>query len=413
MRFRSLLLSLALASTLHAQSFTPKAIRVEGIPAADQADVIAITGLKPGSMTKDEIETGLGKLVDTNDYKDISYTVGPEALVIKLTPLSTRAATPVRFSNFVWWDDAALEKMVEARVPTFHGTLKQATPLTEQVEAALIGIGKEKGVTINKVDLLPTSHGMALAIVSPQVLCGKLTVPEVRPLEGGTFQDFQQALYTQEFDKTETPGLVASDTEEIYGNAGYLDAKAGSPMFATPRMESGKYFIDITETVDRGEFYRVGTVSVEGADPKQIVNYDKRIKVVKGDAAAPLLFRETKDGLIGGLYNKGYLDATVSGESSMDHTSHTVNYVFHATPGALYHLARISVNGTLPSDVGPALQKDKRLTAGVVADGNVIVAAQQDLKDVNAQALATVSLKPSQDDHTASLVVTARRNAAN
>jgi hypothetical protein len=29
----------------------------------------------------------------------------------------------VRFANFVWWQPAELEKLVEARVPLFHGEL--------------------------------------------------------------------------------------------------------------------------------------------------------------------------------------------------------------------------------------------------------------------------------------------------
>ena len=81
------------------------------------------------------IEAALQRIADTGLFADVGYTVNSDALVIKLTPSASSQLQPAHFSNFVWWQPAELESLLEASVPGYHGQLPLAGTLTDQVKA--------------------------------------------------------------------------------------------------------------------------------------------------------------------------------------------------------------------------------------------------------------------------------------
>jgi outer membrane protein assembly factor BamA len=412
MQFRLFALTVLLSGVLHAQSFTPKAIHVNGVPEADRAAVLDAAGLEPGvPITKAGIEAALQKLADTGNYTDLSYNTDASGLTLTLTQSPGSVARRVHYANFVWWTDAELEAMVEARVPLFHGELSPNTPQVGAVTRALVAIAAAKGLTI-LVDTVESKDGLVFMIAKPEILSGNLSVPNVTPIEGETIDAFKQGLAGQEFNELETPDTIVYDTAHIFANAGYLHATVGRPLFSPPRADGTRFLIDAAVTVDPGALYRVGTVDIHGADAHTLPEFTRMVKVHAGDPASPLRAQLTTTGLKFALEREGYLDAAIDTERHEDAAAHTVSYAIHATPGAVYHLARISVEATLPATLGEALQRDKRLLAGVVAGSAVEAAATQILTAQHALELASFELVPDRQDHTATLVVRARHRPA-
>ena len=154
LRSFALLAALSPALPVVAQTYTPKTIRIEGATGMDTDQLLGIANLKPGTLSKEQIEAALQRLGDTGMFTDLSYTVSSEALVFKVTAPATSRSLPVRYANFVWWRPEELEKLVEARVPIFQGKLPFSGTLTEQVEAALTALLGEKGIDAKRLDTI-------------------------------------------------------------------------------------------------------------------------------------------------------------------------------------------------------------------------------------------------------------------
>jgi hypothetical protein len=130
-----------------AQTYRPKEIRIEGADSMDKAELLQTAGFRVGvPITKEEIEAGLQRLGDTGMFTGIGYTVGPAALVVKLTPSAYAQLMPVRYINFVWWKPGELTPLIQARVPLYTGKLPQSGSLMNQVEVVLVALLREKVV---------------------------------------------------------------------------------------------------------------------------------------------------------------------------------------------------------------------------------------------------------------------------
>jgi outer membrane protein assembly factor BamA len=152
-------------------------------------------------------------------------------------------------------------------------------------------------------------------------------------------------------------------------------------------------------------------VDVHAAGPIAESDLRKATGLNAKDPVSPMLAELAKTSVKRPLQDAGYLDAAARETSQVDKATHTVSYSFDVTPGEVYHLARISVHAEIDPAIGQALQRDKRLAAGVVAGLNVRNAAWEDLRAHNAANTTMISLEPNRADRTATLVVTPRRVA--
>lgn len=134
------------------QTYTPKNIKLQGADALDRAEIMGLIDLKPGApLTKEQIEAAMQRLSDSGLFTDMSYRVGPDALVFALTPAEGAQALSVHYGNLVCWKPGELEPLVEARVPGFHGSVPLTGPLTEKAEAALVTLLAEKDSSAHTV----------------------------------------------------------------------------------------------------------------------------------------------------------------------------------------------------------------------------------------------------------------------
>lgn len=395
--------------SLSAQTYTPKAIRFEGAPGLDSAGLLQTSGLRQGvPLTKAEIEAGLQKLADTGSFTDISYTVNDTALTIKLSAAAGTQMLPVRFTNFVWWQPEELEHAVEGRVPLYHGELALTGSLTEPVKSALVALAREKGLNIT-VDAErssdPDTHKqtIALSIEQPAIRFGALHIDTVRPAFGPSTDDFAGGLRGQDFDSALTAFTITHDGADIFHNAGFLDAVVDPPVFSAPKAEGANYTIDATVTVHRGELYRVTRLQIAAQPPLSEADLRKISDLKTGDPASPMGLRISGEQIAQAYQARGYLAADAHTSSTLDNVAHTATYTVAATPGPLYHLARVDASA-MPQEVQAALAHDNRLAPGAVADAHLIEAFREDCAKANMR-LISFSRQLDRTAHTATLVL--------
>jgi outer membrane protein assembly factor BamA len=340
-----------LSATLHAQTYNPKEIRFDGAKAYSNADLLAISGLKPGrAVSVEDIRAALQHLADTGLFADTRYAVNSQALTLTLTPIDARKTLPLHYSNFVWWTPDQLTAMLHERVPLFLGTVPLDGNLIDSVKHALIAILAEKGITAS-VDSMSSSVGgaaIAVTITSPEIKVGDIRFDGAAPAGAEEMTKVRAKVSGEDFDEIASPKALVNETEQIYRDDGYLDVVATSSAHAAPRAEGSRFLIDLVETVHGDELYRVSSAEVRAAAPVSAGDLQKLVQIKTGAAAAAYDLRTAESRLASPYRRLGYLDAEARVDAAKDPAAHRIGYTFILVPGEQYHVASVQTSGFTP-----------------------------------------------------------------
>lgn len=340
-----------------AQTYTPKSIHFEGSPGLDTAELLRLSGWHEGvPITKAEIEAGMQKLADSGAFTGLSYVVNGTALTVKLTSAAGSQALPVRFGNLVWWEPDELTHLLEARVPLFRGDLPLTGTLTDQVEAALLDLLRDKGIADAKVTFeLSTSRpggpidAIALSITSPEVLVGETrfngAIPSVQP----KLTSFGHKLSGQDFDRLSTTQTLHQTSAEIFEDAGYLDFSNDPPVFAAPRKDLDHFVVDEEVTFHPGELYRIGSIDLQPAAPLSTADLSKALNVKTGDVASAVQLRLAENYLARPYTDRAFLMAHARADVHKDPSTHTVACTFTIAPGEQFRLGSVNMTALPPA----------------------------------------------------------------
>jgi outer membrane protein assembly factor BamA len=399
-----LILSCVMACSLHAQTYSPQAIRIDAPPGTDTAEPLRIAALAPGSLTKEQIEAALQRIADTGLFADISYTVNSTALVIKLTPSAASQALPVRYTNFVWWQPGELEPLVEARVPIFHGSLPLAGTLTEQVEAVLVDLLKKKGVDAK---VTATQNGglgvnvtaLSLSIASPPITVSDLKLQNTLASLNPQLDRLRARLREEDFDSTETTQAVRESVKDIYQNAGYLDVATTTPTYDLPHKALAGFAVDLSATVTAGEIYRIGRFDLQPAAPLTAPELAKAAGIKVGEPASPAALRLAKGEMELAYRDAGYFDVASHVTVAKDSAAHAVTYAASFTPGSVYHFASLDTSA-LTQAQQKTFAQDFHAVPGAVANRDVTQSIAQILNGLNILKTTHIERKTDAAQHT-------------
>jgi outer membrane protein assembly factor BamA len=382
----ALLLLSALAPSTLAQTYTPKQIRIDAPAGVDTAEALRIAALPSGvPLTKQEIETGLQRVVDTGLFSDIAYTVNSDALVIKLTPSASSQLQPAHFSNFVWWQPAELETLVESSVPAYHGKLPLAGTLTDQVDAALVSLLHTKGMDaeVSARETGSTADSVTLSITRPSILIDEVHLQSPLPSLSRQLQTLELRLHGQEFDLAESTRTLQESVNDIYRDAGYLDVSTTAPIYSAPHKDLDAYAVNLTASIQSGDIYRISSIKLPTVPSISPSDLDHAANLQVGSPASAAALRLATAELTKTCTDAGYLDATAKVETSKDIPAHTIAYAFTITPGELYHFASVDTSALTP-------QQQQSIAHNFQPDPNAIF--NQQLTSALANALAQLRL---------------------
>ena len=399
------LLSCSIPSFSLAQTYTPKQILIQGADGMDIQQLIGITALKPGPMTKQEIEAALQRLADTGFFKDLNYAVSSDALILTLTPSASLQMSTVRYTNFVWWTPSELTTLIQARVPLYQGKLSLKGGMLDQVEAALVAILKQKGIDaeVTPIEAL-RGNGLALAISRPTILLGRIDVQGSLPTVASKLAEMKAGFAAQEFDQEILTKSIPLNITDLYDNAGFLDAATDSVAFATPRKDKDAYLVDASTTVHPGEIYRIRQLNFIGPPSLSRSDLNKTASVKSGDPAGVFTLQHAADSLANAYSLLGFLDAKAAHVYPKNSSTHTVDLTFTVTPGEIYHLAAVDLSAFSP-DVQAAIARDSKLRPGVVADQDAFREIATVLEQHHLSRGATLKTKVDHEHHLATITL--------
>ena len=405
-RALSALLLLAPLATL-AQTYTPKHIRVDAPSTVDTAEALRIAALPTNApLTKQQIEAALQRIADTGLFADVGYTVNSDALVIKLTPSASSQLQPAHFSNFVWWQPAELESLLEASVPGYHGQLPLAGTLTDQVKAALVALLHTKGVdaTVDAHENGLAADSVTLSITSPSIIIGDVQLHNSLPALLPQLKAVQHRLHGEDFDIAETTKAVQDSVNDVYKNAGYLAVDTTAPTTSAPHKDMLNYAVDLSATITPGEVYHVSGLQLHAQPPVSVADLAKAANIKVGDVAS-LSAQHLALSEMQNLYaHQGYLAAKVLFTLHQDNQAHTVDYTCDFVPGEIYHFASIDTSA-LALDQQAAFARAFTVAPGAVADGKLSAAVAQALQSLHLGYKVGLAAIPDNINHTVKLVL--------
>ena len=389
-----------------AQTYTPKEIRLEGVAATDAPDLLRVANLKPGtSMTVAEIEAALQRLGDTGMFSDIRYSVNDTALVFKLTLAASAQSLPARYANFLWWQPAELEQLVEARVPVFHGSLPATGNLTDQVKAALVALLKEKGIDAT-VTAVESGSAIALSITQPEILPGTIRLQDELPALKAQLDERVRTLDTEDFDRSGTTTAIKENVADVYRNAGYLDVATDTPTYSLPRKDptADRFLIDATTTVHAGEIYRIARIDYPSTLPVSAADIGKAANLKVGAPASASDLRLAQAEIGKAFFDHGYLEARATADTAQDRSAHTTAYSFTILPGEIYHLEALYTSALTPAQQG-AFANDVHLETGAVVDLALRQDVQRGIQDLHLPHAARLVMTTDRTHHTATISI--------
>jgi outer membrane protein assembly factor BamA len=393
--------------TALAQTYTPKTIRIDAPPAVDTAEALRIAALPTNApLTKQQIEAALQRLGDTGLFSDVGYTVNSAALIIKLVPSASSQLQPVHFANFVWWQPAELESLLEAKVPAYHGKLPVTGTLTDQVRLALIALLHTKGVdaTVDAHQNGLSGDSVTLSITSPAIVIGDVHLQNALPALQPELTKVQHHLHDQDFDSAETTKAVQDSVNDVYRNAGYLDVDTSAPTYSAPHKDMLSYAVDLSSTITPGDLYHVTAITIHAQPPVSEADLETAANLHVGDPASPAAQRLAQGEMQLAYANQGYYDAKVLFTVHTDKQAHTVEYSANVVPGNVYHFASIDTSA-LALDQQAAFAKAFTVAPGPVADARLTTAIRQALQSLNLGYPVTLAAVPDRATHTVKIIL--------
>jgi outer membrane protein assembly factor BamA len=398
----------ALIFSAHAQTYNPKTIRIDAPPTVDTAEALHIAALPTGvPLTKQQIETALQHLADTGLFSEISYTVNATALTIKLTPSASSQLQPVHFANFVWWQPAELETLVEARVPAYHGQLPLAGTLTDQVEAALVSLLKTKGIDDANVEARQSgqsANAVTLSITHPSIIIDQVNLENTLPTLKRQLKSFTDSLHTQDFDLDEATRTIDDSVADIYKSAGYLDVSTTPPTVSAPHKDLLSYAVDLTATIQPGDLYTIRAIAIPPVSSISSSNLEQAAALHVGDPASTSALRLATAELAKACADSGYLNATAKVALSKDTSAHTIAYAFTITPGELYHFASLDTSALTPQQQ-QSIAHSFHATPGAVFDRQLTSALAAALLQLRLPKMPSYLRKADPTNHTVTLII--------
>jgi len=252
---------------LHEISFT-------GAADYSQADLLAVTGLKAGSSaTQKQVEDAAQRLNDTGLFDEVNFTGNDKGIVYALKPAPSSAMLPVRFGNFVWWQDEEIEQTLKARVVLYReNAVPTSGNLRESISAALTAMVAEKGVAGATVASRLSSsrpggplNRLVFVIDSPAVLVHSLTLADASPAMQSKLVPVIRDMAGQQWDKDGSYLNIASRVGDVYHNEGFLDVAVAKQDHSAAAITLKDIELDLTATIhDSSGVDWVGSVVSSG-----------------------------------------------------------------------------------------------------------------------------------------------------
>ena len=378
---------------------TISAIKVEGNQRIEEGTIRSYMLVQPGDpFDPERIDRSLKTLFATGLFQDVSLRRDGDVLVVKLqeNPIVSRIA----FEGNRKLNDEQLRGELQLRArAVFTPQLAQADRqrlldlYARRGRFAATVVPKVIRLDQNRVDVVFEINEGDTTLVSRIAFVGNRAFSENRLRE--VINSREQAFYrilssSDQYD----PEKINFDKEllrRFYLKNGFADFEVRD---ATAELSPDRKAFFVTFTVNEGERYTVGQVSI-----------DSKLRNLKGEELAPLLqiaSGDTYDGDIverttqaiqDAVQNRGYAFVDVKPRIVRDRAKKTVDLVFDVTEGPRVYVERIDIAGNTRTK-DRVIRREFRLAEGDAFNAATVRRSRQRLQDLGYFNSVTVTPSP-------------------
>ena len=349
--------ALALATAVHAQTYTAGQVTFSDPGSFTQAQLEEAAGIHAGTrFVAADLSAAAKRLIDTGYFDDVGATLAGKitaiTVVFKTRPTPRAGMLPVGFDNFVWLTHDELETAIKAKLPLFNGYLPENSPHQEDIKAALVAALAVKSIPaeVSSDEFQPTlSHPVreiVFTVDKPALKIANIKLSGVTPALAPLIQKSVNATagtrYTEgPADKTTADRILAPLLD-----AGYAQATLTN-LVPTPTPAG----VVLSASLIPGEVFYVASITYPGTPVVSAAVFDSAAKLHPGDLANHALLLKTLEPIDTAYRNQGYLDVAIL--AAPTYTAGQVAYAVSVTPGEPYHVREVT-----PTDLPPAALAD-------------------------------------------------------
>ncbi len=374
------------------------AIKVEGNQRIEEGTIRSYMLVQPGDpFDPERIDRSLKTLFATGLFQDVSLRRNGDALVVKVqeNPIVNRIA----FEGNRKLNDEQLRGELQLRArAVFTPQLAQADRqrlldlYAKRGRFAATVVPKVIRLDQNRVDVVFEINEGDTTLVSRIAFVGNRAFSENRLRE--VINSREQAFYrilssSDQYD----PEKINFDKEllrRFYLKNGFADFEVKD---ATAELSPDRKAFFVTFTVNEGERYTVGQVSI-----------DSKLRNLKGEELTPLLqiapgntydgdiVERTTQAIQDAVQNRGYAFVDVKPRIARDRAKKTVDLVFDVTEGPRVYVERIDISGNTRTK-DRVIRRELRLAEGDAFNAETVRRSRQRLQDLGY--FNSVTLQPS------------------
>src|SRR5256886_17230415 len=226
----------ALAQSPEPVSAPLREVHVDGEKHLTEAQIIAITGLVPGSqLGRDDLQTAADKLVQSGLFAIVSSNFQTKLANVLVTyHVEESPSIPVYFDNMPWFTDSALGNAIRSKLPFFDGTLPEAGAAVDQAVEAVKELLTSRGVQgslEHTVIANPNGEGdvQEFHVEGGALQIAKLEFSDPTLLNSKAVQQHLSEVIRKPYSRLTIDLFLSEAIRPIYLQQGYLRVKLGPP----------------------------------------------------------------------------------------------------------------------------------------------------------------------------------------
>jgi hypothetical protein len=323
---------------------------------------------------------------------------------------------PYAFSDFVWWSDDELRRLLKERIGDLGDEIGPGGPTQDRIRDTLTALLRSKGVTADVMSEEPSysafsgardpdapGPSIVFSILSPKVVVDKVVISQapygLTAALNDKFSPWEGKEYSSQGD-----WFARSQAREVLHRNGYLDAQVEVGHDA-PRQVGDRYAVNLLVTVTAGQQYRIGSITADGGPLLEGRDLSPLFSERVGEVAGAGPFGRLAGEVRAYYAHFGYADVVIVGPPVLDHEHAMVSYHLTVTPGPLYHLRSLAIHG-LDSERETKVRALLGMNVGGVFDEMAIDNLYHKIADDPALASYSFSFGPRKDANTGSVDLT-------
>lgn len=266
---------------------------------------------------------------------------------------------PYAFSNFVWWGNDELRKLLEDRIPGLGDEIAPGSPMEHKIHDVLTAILKQRGIAAEVQSTEPSAFALTAerapgspppaivySILTPSILVDRVIISGTPENVAGSLKEKLSRREGHEYSGGQD-WMIRSDGQNELQEKGYLDAQV-EISHDSPRLSSGHYLVNLVVTVTPGPQYHIEAITADGGPLLTGRDLSSHFAVKPGDVAGAGPFGRLAGELRALYWHYGYADVEINGPPILDRSHATVSYHLEVSPGPVYHLRRLTIHSLTP-----------------------------------------------------------------